>query len=272
MTRGRDRELGMDRAITRRDFLNGVALGVGGRARSSPREAFGLPASTTPARRAPATTRRRSPACAAATPARSRSPTRCATAIFWDRRARPTTPARPTTSWSWAPASAAWRRRYFFRKAAGPDARILILDNHDDFGGHAKRNEFTGRRPHLHRLRRHQSPSTARRRTARTAKGFIAELGIDVARLANGRSTAGSTLARPGPAVFFDRETFGADRLVPRPRSARRRRAADGAGAFLAEAPLSDAARRDLERLHRPKRRLPARPDARRRRRRAWRA
>ena len=23
-----------------------------------------------------------------------------------------------------------------------PDARILILDNHDDFGGHAKRNEF----------------------------------------------------------------------------------------------------------------------------------
>src|SRR5688500_3296564 len=34
--------------------------------------------------------------------------------------------------------AAAWfyRRRY-------PQARILILDNHDDFGGHAKRNEFT---------------------------------------------------------------------------------------------------------------------------------
>jgi spermidine dehydrogenase len=31
---------------------------------------------------------------------------------------------------------------YFYRAAAGPDARILILDNHDDFGGHAKRNEF----------------------------------------------------------------------------------------------------------------------------------
>jgi spermidine dehydrogenase len=35
--------------------------------------------------------------------------------------------------------SAAW----FYRSQAGPDARILILDNHDDFGGHAKRNEFT---------------------------------------------------------------------------------------------------------------------------------
>ncbi|MBW2694520.1 MAG: FAD-dependent oxidoreductase, partial [Deltaproteobacteria bacterium] len=31
---------------------------------------------------------------------------------------------------------------YFFRKQAGPKAKILILDNHDDFGGHAKRNEF----------------------------------------------------------------------------------------------------------------------------------
>src|SRR3981081_3119645 len=31
---------------------------------------------------------------------------------------------------------------YFYLKSAGKNARILILDNHDDFGGHAKRNEF----------------------------------------------------------------------------------------------------------------------------------
>ena len=31
---------------------------------------------------------------------------------------------------------------HFYREKMGPDARILILDNHDDFGGHAKRNEF----------------------------------------------------------------------------------------------------------------------------------
>jgi len=30
----------------------------------------------------------------------------------------------------------------FFRARAAPGARILLLDNHDDFGGHAKRNEF----------------------------------------------------------------------------------------------------------------------------------
>ena len=34
--------------------------------------------------------------------------------------------------------AAAW----YYQKKMGPEARILILDNHDDFGGHAKRNEF----------------------------------------------------------------------------------------------------------------------------------
>ena len=32
----RDRELGMDRAISRRDFLNGVAVGIGGALASQP--------------------------------------------------------------------------------------------------------------------------------------------------------------------------------------------------------------------------------------------
>lgn len=31
---------------------------------------------------------------------------------------------------------------YLYRQQAGRDKRILLLDNHDDFGGHAKRNEF----------------------------------------------------------------------------------------------------------------------------------
>ena len=30
----------------------------------------------------------------------------------------------------------------FFRDRNGEGSRILVLDNHDDFGGHAKRNEF----------------------------------------------------------------------------------------------------------------------------------
>src|SRR4029453_4716594 len=32
---------------------------------------------------------------------------------------------------------------YFFRQWGGPKARILVLENHDDFGGHARRNELS---------------------------------------------------------------------------------------------------------------------------------
>src|SRR5690606_19398682 len=47
-----------------------------------------------------------------------------------------------------------------------------------------------------------------------------------------------------GSAVFFDRETFGADRLVPQPGG--RSESADDVAAFLARAPLSEAVRKDI--------------------------
>ena len=46
-----------------------------------------------------------------------------------------------------------------------------------------------------------------------------------------------------GASVFFDRETFGADRLLRAPAES------DSWSTFLAQAPLSDAARRDIGRL-----------------------
>jgi hypothetical protein len=49
--------------------------------------------------------------------------------------------------------AAAW----FYRKALGDESKILILDNHDDFGGHAKRRTTFSR-----------SPSTAGRTDMRT--------------------------------------------------------------------------------------------------------
>ena len=32
---------------------------------------------------------------------------------------------------------------YFYQQKYGKDRKVLILDNHDDFGGHAKRNEHS---------------------------------------------------------------------------------------------------------------------------------
>jgi spermidine dehydrogenase len=70
---------------------------------------------------------------------------------------------------------------YFYRKHAGPNARILILDNHDDFGGHAKRNEFKINGRTLLGFGGTfaiDSPAPY----SDVAKGLIKELGIDVKR------------------------------------------------------------------------------------------
>lgn len=145
---------------------------------------------------------------------------------------------------------------HFFRKAAGRSARILILDNHDDFGGHAKRNEFR----HDGRLLIGYGGTFAIDSPApwsAVAKGLLAELGIDVAR--SGRFLDRKLYAALGlrPGIFFDRETFGADRLLPDPDPAFGGESyaagvAPGAWAnFIAEAPLSESAKRDLTRLYR---------------------
>jgi spermidine dehydrogenase len=70
--------------------------------------------------------------------------------------------------------AAAW----FYRKKMGPDARILLLDNHDDFGGHAKRNEFHHEGRMLLSLggaQNLESPSGYSKRAA----GLMADIGID---------------------------------------------------------------------------------------------
>ena len=70
---------------------------------------------------------------------------------------------------------------HVFRKAR-PDARILVLDNHDDFGGHAKRNEFThDGRTYIGYGGTQSIDSPAP--YSQVAKDLITELGIDVAAL-----------------------------------------------------------------------------------------
>jgi spermidine dehydrogenase len=147
---------------------------------------------------------------------------------------------------------------HFFRKSAGANARILILDNHDDFGGHAKRNEFTvGRRVLLGYGGTYAIESPAP--YSAVARGLIEELGIDVARwkrVVDPRIYTSRGLRR---AVFFDQETFGADRLVADPRPPRRNDgenfalSAEAAQAFVKEAPLSETAKKDFLRLYQEK-------------------
>ena len=105
--------------------------------------------------------------------------------------------------------SAAW----FYRRAK-PDARILILDNHDDFGGHAKRNEFMldGRR--IIGYGGSQSLQSPKALYSPVAKGLLRELGVDIAKF----ETAFERRLYPSlgltRGMFFNREAFGRDVLV----------------------------------------------------------
>jgi spermidine dehydrogenase len=145
---------------------------------------------------------------------------------------------------------------HFYRKIAGTKARILILDNHDDFGGHAKRNELTAGNRRLLGFGGTfsiESPAPY----SPVAKGVIKELGIDVEAYPKYVSKDLYRSYGLGPNIFFDKETFGADKLVPNPAphggSETDELSAGNAvkwKKFMTDAPLSDQAKKDFERLH----------------------
>ena len=102
---------------------------------------------------------------------------------------------------------------YFYRKA-NPGARILVLDNHDDFGGHAKRNEFMLNRRLILGYGGSESLQSPKGLFSATAKGLLKELGVDPVRF----DTAFERKLYPSlglsRGVFFSREAFGRDALV----------------------------------------------------------
>ena len=131
----------MDNQITRRDFLNGIALPVAGGALSlSPLAAMakqGIPASDSSDSHYPP----------ALTGMRGSHPGSFEVAhglalggAKWAKPQRRTDDEYDlvVVGGGLSGLAAAW----YFRERAGGGAKILVLDNHDDFGGHAKRNEF----------------------------------------------------------------------------------------------------------------------------------
>jgi spermidine dehydrogenase len=102
---------------------------------------------------------------------------------------------------------------HFYRSRAPANSRILILDNHDDFGGHAKRNEFS-LGGHMQLMNGGTLEIDSARPYSATAGGLLKELGIDLPALSRrvDRDYYEKHGLRTG--VFFDSETFGADKLV----------------------------------------------------------
>src|SRR6266851_432441 len=142
----KDKDLGMDREITRRDFLNGVAIGVGGTLVGGGIGTETLLAAAALDEFAPEKAPDYYP------PARMGMRGNHDGTFTFAHRLRdgegPDSFGDPVDSGERYDLAivgggiSGLAAAYFFRKSAGKNARILILDNHDDFGGHAKRNEF----------------------------------------------------------------------------------------------------------------------------------
>jgi spermidine dehydrogenase len=253
----RDRELGMGAKITRRDFLNGVAITAG--AAMIPPEMWAAAAADLEPQSAagyypPAKTGLRG-----SHPGSFETMHKVRDGAFLDEAPKPTDTGESYDLVVAGGGISGLAAAHYFRKAAGDKARILILDNHDDFGGHAKRNEF--RSGNIFRLGfggtySIESPAPY----SATAKAMIEELGIDVPSYPK---YVNKDLYRSfglKPHIFFDKETFGTDKLVVNPA----RVGGDESGinavggeaemqAFLKDAPLSDKSRQDFHRLLREK-------------------
>ncbi|PWU07270.1 MAG: hypothetical protein C5B51_10400 [Terriglobia bacterium] len=222
----------MDRPIARRDFLNGVAVGLSGALLTGTRQA-----------RAQANNEDYPPL---RTGLRGQYPAAVAEferirAGAYERFPAPQSEVREeydlvVVGGGISGLSAA----YFWRMALGEDQRILVLDNHDDMGGHAKRNEFHFQGKTFIGYGGTMGIATPYPYSF-TAKQLVKDLGVEVER--NSDFSNRDLEAKYGLAAgtFFDKEYFAEDRLVvgnPRQPS------------FFEKAPLSDAARKDLIRIH----------------------
>ena len=95
-----------------------------------------------------------------------------------------------------------------------PRARILLLDNHDDFGGHAKRNEFQiGDRT----LIGYGGSQTLQEPSGYSpiVKGLLDDLGVDLKRLESGYDQGFYKRHGLGAGIHFNRREWGVDQVVP---------------------------------------------------------
>ncbi|HXX01059.1 MAG TPA: NAD(P)-binding protein, partial [Candidatus Acidoferrales bacterium] len=252
----RDHELGMHRSITRRDFLNGIAVSAGGAMASSwlptllsAQATSGSPpgAQDAPGYYPPLLTGMRG-----SHPGAFETAHEVRDGDFWQAAPKLVDTGETFDLVVVGGGMSGLAAAYFYRKQAGAAARILILDNHDDFGGHAKRNEF---RPGGRLLLTNggtvaiESPFPY----SKEARGLLTELGIDPPAFEKKYSGA-EPYRGLGFGYFFDKETFGAERLVTgAPGGFRQGGNGSKWADFLAKTPLSAEAQQSIVRIQEDK-------------------
>jgi spermidine dehydrogenase len=225
----RDRELGLNKEITRRDFLDGVALVVGG-AVAAPALAGATPVhgqTAAPGAASPL------PAQAAAFQATASDAATYPPMIMGMRgqdeaavnaghavRDRKALGVPVDTGEAYdlvvvGAGMAGLAAAYFYRKQI-PQSTVLVIDGCDDFGGHARRNEFV-----VDGKRLIAGGGTAALWRPNTfppeAQELLRDIGIDREHYYKQSASTPNAPRDLGlrPAMFFSKESFGADRLVP---------------------------------------------------------
>ena len=135
-----------------------------------------------------------------------------------------------------------------------PKARILILDTNDDFGGHAKRNEFDVDGKMILAYGGTQSIDSPNHKWSKVARGVLKDLGIDTARFNTAFDQGFYDRWDLKHAVFFNAESFGDDRLVRQPFGRWQdwdEQAGDPAPLhdYIAQMPLNDRAKAQLKEM-----------------------
>lgn len=228
----RDRSLGMDRKITRRDFLDGVALSVGAVAAGALTGAHSSPARAEAVPYPPSRTGLRGHNLDAMTVMHSMRD-----GSFWDKAGAPEATGESYDLVVVGGGISGLAAAFLYRQQSGGKAKVLILENHDDFGGHARRNEFTasnGRK--ILGYGGSQSLQTPSYFSA-AVKQLLADIAVDTEKFKTYYDQDWAKNRGLGGAMFFRKELFGADRLVKE-----EEKAAD----WVPKSPLNDKAKRDL--------------------------
>src|ERR1700681_606687 len=257
MKRTRDEVLGMGAKITRRDFLNGVAVTVGAATlpRRSPDLMWPAAAADLEAQDLPGYYPPRKSGLRGSHPGSFETMHKVRDGAFWDDAPKAVDTGEVYDLVIVGGGISGLAAAHFFRKTAGDKARILILENHDDFGGHAKRNEFRAGDRTILGFGGTYSIESPWPYSA-VAKSLIEELGIDVPSYHKYVSKDLYRSLGLKPRIFFDQETFGTDKLVTNAvhmggdeSGINDLGGEAGLREFLKEAPLSEKAQQDFQRL-----------------------
>ena len=135
-----------------------------------------------------------------------------------------------------------------YRQRTGGDPRILVLDNHDDFGGHAKRNEFEVDGKLLIGYGGSQSIDSPGRYSKASAQ-VLKDVGVVTDRFYEYFDRSYFRERNLGRGIYFSRDRYGADSVQRNVLRFYGETDADALGEVVSGYPIPDEAKRSLVEL-----------------------